>query len=81
MDDVGRWVDGNFEFHDRILSRQGASPSSTTNNSSPPKFSLNGQSRREKFMKQHLVFLLHAHKCSERDRVRMQEEETLIPVS
>ena len=81
MDDVGRWVDGNFKIHDRFLSRQGGGIYSTTNNSSSPTMSLNDPSSREKFMKQHLIFLLHANKCSERDRVRTQGGEPLIPVS
>ena len=51
------------------------------NNNSSQTISMKDPSSRGKFLKHHLIFLLHANECNERDRVRIQEGEPLIPVS
>ena len=64
-------LNGPFQFNDRT----------TTNNISSPTVPSTDPPSREKFMKQHLIFLLHANKCDTRDKLRMSQGESVIPVS
>ena len=81
LDQVGRWVDGKFELNDTIAPQPVTRSSSTTNNSSSPPISSTDPPSREKFMKEPLIFLLHANKCDARDKIRISQGESITPVS
>ena len=73
-------MDGPLQSNDRTLPRV-TRIISTSNNSPMPTVPPTDPPSREKFMKQHLIFLLHASKCDKRDKLRMSKGETVTPVS
>ena len=79
-DQVERLMDGPLQSNDRSLPRV-TRIISTSNNSPMPTVPPTDPPSREKFMKQHLIFLLHASKCDKRDKLRMSKGETVTSVS
>ena len=80
LDQAERLIGRRFQLNDRKCPRV-TRPHSTTNNNSSPTLPSTDPPSREKFKKQHLIFLLHASKCDTRDKLRMSQGESLTPVS
>ena len=61
--------------------QQVSNSASRVNNASTSTTAPTDPASREKFMKQHLIFLLHSSKCDARDKERINQGNAVIPVS